>query len=362
MRKGVLVFLLLLAAGLPAASREDTTDPQEVVRLAWFYKPPKNTDLTALVRNFDVFILTRADEPVRDQLKQIGVKAPFLQYLRFDAIEDPRSCNETPHRNQAAHKPGDFCRISAENPHWFMKDNRGQRISSDNYYFMNPMHPGWRNFFLERARDGQEVMGWDGVFLDNVEGSLIKRHKHRAVPAAFPVEKDYVAAIEDCLKYMYEEYFHPQGRPLWGNVISVKNPEVWFKYLKYMDGVMMESFAVDWQKGYRDPQEWQQHLAIAERVQALGKHIILVAQGGRWDLNRQKFAYASYLLVASGNASFRYTLSNQYVESWLYDNYKYRLGAPRGPRYYQAGLWRRNFTNALVSVNPRNHEAAITFR
>src|SRR5262245_17107997 len=117
--KTALVFLsLLLGLALIAGSGEETAavNPPGVVRLAWFYKPPKNKDLVPLVQNFDDFILTKADEPVRDELRKRGVKAPFLQYLRFDAIEDPGSCTRSPHRNQAAYREGDFCRISSENP------------------------------------------------------------------------------------------------------------------------------------------------------------------------------------------------------------------------------------------------------
>jgi len=79
------------------------------IKLAWFYKPPKDNDLEYLAKKYEVFILTKLDEEVRDKLIiDYGVTSPILRYIRFDAIMDPGSCLDQPYRNQVADEIGDF--------------------------------------------------------------------------------------------------------------------------------------------------------------------------------------------------------------------------------------------------------------
>ena len=121
----------------------------------------------------------------------------------------------------------------------------------------------------------------------------------------------------------------------------------------------VESFATDWSDGFREHDDWEQQLELAESVLSQGKTVILVSQGDKNDLDRQKFAFASYLLVANGDAVFRYANSDSYREVWLYDNYKLDLGTPLGKRYQSDGAWRRDFTNGYVTVDPKDHTAEI---
>lgn len=90
-----------------------------------------------------------------------------------------------------------------------------------------------------------------------------------------------------------------------------------------------------------------------------GKTLILVAQGEQDDTELQNFTFASYLLLANGNAFFRYTHAENYREMWLYENYNLEIGTPLGDRYKHKGGWRRDFTNGYVTVNPKNHKAEI---
>lgn len=344
---------------------------QETIQLAWFYRPPdrlaenEEVGLESLLHNFETFILTKNDEPLRDQLREQGVDAPFLQYLALDVIIDPGSCTRQPWRNQVADQPGDFCYISEHHPDWFLLTQDGERMYNDltdgaRSVMMDPGHPGWRAFWLERARLSQETLGWDGVFLDNVEAMLTKRKRRGKLPADYPTDASYQAAIEGFLAYLYSDYFKPEGRPLYANVIEVDEPEVWFRYLRYLDGGMIEGWAVDWADHYLTPSVWEEHLRRAEQTQQQGKHVILVAQGKQEDERRQTFAYASYLLITNGLASFRYTNSEEYDEPWLYDNYQLELGEPLGPRYLEGyGVWKRDFSNGSVQVDFLSHSATI---
>jgi hypothetical protein len=333
----------------------------KVVNLAYFYKPPENSDAATLAHSFNTYILTRADESFRDQLIANGVQAPILQYVRIEAIMDPGSCSAQPYRDNVAYKIGDFCSISQDHPDWFLLDANGNRIKVDGKYFlMDPGNQGWREFWLSRTQESQEQLGWYGVFLDNVEASLSKVIQLGGVPAKYPDDASYQAAILGFLQYIYTSYFQPQDRPLLANIISLADTAVWFNYLQYLDGAMDEAWAVDWHTGYRSVSEWNAELTVAEQTQNNGKYAVLISQGDQSNTNRQNFAFASYLLISNGRAAFRYTNYDNYGKIWLYPDYDIDLGSPLGPRYPQGNLWRRDFTKGSVIVDPVNHTAQIS--
>ncbi len=146
---------------------------------------------------------------------------------------------------------------------------------------------------------------------------------------------------------------------MWGNITAVMEPEARYRVLNYLDGAMIEAFAVDWSDGYRSPEEWEEQLKFAERAQELGKSVILVAQGHRDDLPRQLFALASYLLVNQGRAYFRYADACCYHQPWIYDNYTIDLGAPLGKRYSVGPFVKRDYEHGYVIVDPTLHTARI---
>ena len=332
----------------------------EDIQLAWFYKPPEKDSLPTIAENYDIFVLTHKDEGQRDRLRSLGVKSPIYVYLQLVEIRDPGSCTEGPQGNQVAYEPGDFCEISENHPDWFLLDQNGQRIvTGNNTYYMDPGNPEYRAFWLERAKALREEYDWDGVFIDNVEVSLNKLENAEIAPAKYPNDASYQVAIEGFLKYLYESYFQPNRLPVLANIISVDDWEVWLSYLQYLDGAMIEAFAVDWSNGYRSPTDWKEQMTAAEQALAQEKTLILVSQSGVARPKHQLFSLASYLLVANKNAYFRYADSDDYREISLYENYSLDLGTPLGPRYKDGTFWRRDFTNGIVLVDPKANSAEI---
>jgi hypothetical protein len=360
-KKFVIMAILFAPFLLPFVAT--SIEEKQVARLAWFTKIPNEGTQEQLAKYFDFFIFTKSDEEYREELKAKGVRSTFLQYLLFPAIQNPKSHGGRPYRNQVADRAADFAGLRAKNADWFLYDERGKLLEDDSgYVMMDPANSGWRKFWLERAKESQENLGWDGVFLDNVEASLVKREQRGQMPAKYRDEGSYLAAIESFLHYISQNYFRPSRRLLYANIISIKDRSVWFRYLKHLDGAMYEGFALDW-RGYRQPEEWNEHLEWAEETQKTGKEMILVSQGEKNDLPRQQFAYASYLLIANGKASFRYAHQNHYREVWVYNNYDLELGTPKGARYRKEdGTWCRDFMKGRVCANPQNHKSEITTR
>jgi len=334
--------------------------PFQKIRLAWFYKPPEDNLLPVLAQQFDLFVLTHKDEAERDKLRSLGVKSPIYLYLQLLEIRDPGSCSESPQGNQVAYQVGDFCQISEQYPDWFLLDQSGKRITDNKSFYMDPGNAEYRAFWLQRARALEEQYQWDGLFIDNLEASLSKIMEKGVIPAKYPTDASYQAAIEGFLQYLQQNYFAPRKHPVLANIISIKDRNVWLQFQQYLDGAMIESFAVDWSNAYRPSADWEAQLNAIDQALLQGKMLILVAQAEQPDANREQFALASYLLVANDNTYFRYADSGGYQKVLLFDNYSLNLGKALGPRYKKGSVWQRDFANGHVVVNPKQHSAEIT--
>jgi hypothetical protein len=249
-----------------------------------------------------------------------------------------------------------------------LRDTSGKAISvmegSQRYVWMDPASAGWRDFWLSRVKQSQETLGWDGVFLDNVQAGIGWYQRHNIQLMNYPDDVSFQVAVTGFLSQIYSTYFYPQSRSLQGNIIELpwaSETKTWLSYLRYLDGAMQEDFAMGWRSGeFLTTAQWLDQLTRMEQSQQLGKRVILISQGDQSDLPRQQFAFASYLLIAQGDASFRYTNSvSAYDKVWLYANYATDLGAPKAAKYLVNSVWRRDFTKGYVLVNPVNHTGQI---
>ncbi len=358
----ISVFVLTVGNYKSAQAAAQTAFmPATTINIAHFFKPPNNMDAATAAKNFNMMVLTNGDYTYRDQMAASGFSSTIPEYFRSDGIQDPGSCTATPINNQVAYKTGDFCYISQNNPDWFLLDANGRRITvtpGGQYYRMDPSNPGWREFFLSRVIESQTQHGWSGLFLDNVEGGLSKYYDTK--PAKYPDTASYQAAIAGFLGYLHANYSQKYGRPILGNIVARADDQVWFTYLQYLEGAMQERFAVGWNlTDYLSASSWQHDMDFMEQTQANGKYVILVAPGNQSDLNRQNFAFASYLLISNGRAAFRYSNKDGYRDVWLYNNYRVNLGTPLGGRYQVGTTWRRDFSRGTITVDPGNHTASI---
>jgi hypothetical protein len=346
----------------PEATPEATPQPPlKPLSLAWFYHAPADgVDPGFLAQYFDIFISTRDLASGRDQLKGLGSQAVFYQYVVLNEVLQAETCDAKPYDQQAASRPGDFCRIDRLHPDWFLLTSDAKRIQDkppyDSAWMMDPSNPEWRQFWIERVLE-RDFTGWDGVFLDNLEAN--PRYQADNL-MKYPLPADYQQANLGFLKMIYEE-FHSRGLRVFANILHVTTIDEWQLYLPYLDGVMIENFAVDWESGQRlTEEEWELHMQCAFTAQAQGKEVILVARGESDDIPRQQFALASYYLINNGKAYFRYT-SDDYDEMLWYLNYLIEPGAPLGDLYFDNGLWKRDFENGQVVVDLINQSASINF-
>lgn len=348
------------------------------IQLTWFFIPEENENLERMSEHFDHFVLTKNFEKDRDKLIEWG-EDPVLQYITVDSIDDPCfqarepsgttcDCHRDPRNNNVGWEPNDVCWIRDNHPDWFLRDADGDIIYSgyggnnNPYVILDPGNPGWREFFLERIMYSQEELGWHGIFFDNV-GEIFTAHTGNPVPLRdYPTDKSYQDAMVGFLSYLRSNYFGPEGRPMYANFSALwdRGP-AYYRYLEQLDGVMDEYWAVT-KDGYYPILSFEKRLEGAVRTQELGNTMMLVSQGSRDNYARQRFSLATYLLIATDQAFFRYTSAVQggYDQIWLYDNYDTYLGDPEGSYYREGDKFYRDFTHGRVMVDPINHESSIT--
>lgn len=365
-RKKILVEI---PENLPATNKWFSFTAGDIHQV-FYYKPPVNIPLSELAEKYPAIILTGRDEAERDEIIASGQKNPILRYILFNQIKTQIDCSETPWQNQAAYLPGDYCRINSEHPDWFLRDKRNNIVSENenNYNWMDPLNSEWRAFFTDRAISYQESNQWGGFFFDNVEASWDKPVREGAFSGFkyFTDEESYLDAIAGFLKYSSEKIraIFPD-QPILANIIEINyfssaSLNAVYRYLEYLDGIMIEDFAVDWDSGYKSEAQWEAQMDLIENTQKLGRNVILSSssQNDSGNMDRIAFSLGSYLLVDRGLTVFRY-VENDLQKAVHYNIFDLSLGAPSGYRYQKNGVWYRDFENGTVMIDPAAHSAAI---
>ena len=243
----VILALTLIAGSFTPAQAKEQSAPvmsERLVNLAHFYKPPSNVDAPTLANKFGFVLPTGGDEVFRDKVIANGFTPTIPQYFTFLGIQDPGSCTASPRNNQAAYHAGDFCNISQNHPDWFLLDANGQRIrSKSDIYRMDPGNAEWRSFFLTRVLEWQNRTGWSGLFLDSLEASLAELQRNGTIPAKYPDDASYRAAITGFLQFLRTNYSQPYGRPILANITIGLDDAVWSSYMQYLDGAMQVRWA-----------------------------------------------------------------------------------------------------------------------
>lgn len=365
-RTATLVSTLLPTA-TPTIVPIPPVDVGVIPDLAWFYKPPTDgATLQTIAQYNTTYILTYKDESYRDNLREMGEVVDY-QYVRGEAIHDPdnaflsptQSCLSIPFGNQIAYLPNDACLLRDAHPDWFLRDTSGNVIrTSGGYLLMDFGSEGWQQFFIQRILEMQNLFSWHSIFLDNIPMS--RTHAGRPL-RDYPDDASYQAAVIEFLQALRAGV---GSRAICANIIYQTTDVLFLEYARYFDCVLDEAWSVGWSGGYWSPSKWLSQIVRTEAILAQGINVIAVAQGTPTDLDRFRFAYATYLLVAQNGLSFRYSnaLNSGYRQFWNYVEFDYNLGQPLNTRYLlpDGQTWRRDYSNAVITVNPTTRVGTIT--
>ncbi|MGH9414811.1 MAG: putative glycoside hydrolase [Terriglobales bacterium] len=357
---------------------------------AYFYKPPADhTSVAFMAHHFQLILLTHEDEAYMAQLRHDGYRGPILQTVAANEAEGPgpyanakANCDAAyvPYHRTVADRRGVFC--SKIHPHesWFLHNRHGQRLYTRHQsgngvwrtvYEMNPGSRGWRRFVIARLRQYRSHLRFDGFFFDNVDLSragLLRQMADQGGVAEYANDAQFRAAVAGDLAAIRAAF---PGVPLWANLTH--DPEErgdWNAYLPYLNGVMVEDFALGWKDAALPPPAGLAQLANIQSALAHGNSVLVVAQGSEQDQLRRRFtlALAWALLPARGKLYYRYNNAgtDDYRQVWWSQLYRFIPAEALGPlqcqhmqcsRLYSGGMLTLDFAHTRISL-PRYWFAA----
>jgi Hypothetical glycosyl hydrolase family 15 len=245
---------------------------------------------------------------------------------------------------------------------WFLRGANQNPLVFKSYPRANVMDVG--NVAYQDAgatRVGREAKadGFDGVFLDDANASLrwvIAGGSGACV--TYPTTAKWQAAVYSFLSNVAPQ-LHQAGLLVLANIGgSTITPGLWQKWNRPIDGAMEEAFTDGWTG--RDSianSQWREKLGHASWSEAAGKisldHAVTRTRGGA------RYALATMLLVADGENVF--SASSDYSHELWWPEYATMnaLGRPIGAyRVLGNGVYRRDFSNGVVLVNPQSRAAS----
>lgn len=256
------------------------------------------------------------------------------------------------------------------NPDWVMRDPSGSWLyiswgcngSTCPQYAGDFSNQGFRQWWVNNARQ-IVAKGYKGLWIDDVNMDF--RISNGAGNPVVPLDRNTGQPMtEDNWRRYMAEFMEYIRSSLPG--VELLHNSVWYTGGPSRDAnsyVQREIAAADdinIEAGINDPGltggtgVWSVNavLAYADRVNAMGKHVIIdgIAQGNAWDTAGKEYGLAGYFLVSNGNDLLGDWGNVADPGNW-WAGFNVQLGSPTGGRSYSNGLYRRDFTGGIVLLN-----------
>jgi len=249
---------------------------------------------------------------------------------------------------------------------WFLHNALGQRHHdrTSNWDIHDLRHPGFREYWVSSVIADMRVAGAQGVFADSfdagVSGYGITPPDPRFVdttpanPAAWPNGVTWAQQKADFIAFVTDRFQETPERFLFVPNITLGTAWWWPDYRR-IDGAMFEGFTL----GLR-PVDWVRSMNRALELSRAGK--FLIAQGYPKTIDERLFLLVSYLLI-KGTRTF---INNAGGGLNYFPEYELALGPPVDPlaadvaRYAWAGLYKREFRDAIALINPSASRVTVT--
>jgi len=245
---------------------------------------------------------------------------------------------------------------ASSHPEWFLDDTLGRRIEWSDYPGVWQMDVGsasYQDTWLANVRGELERYGWDGVMLDDANPDPTWHLGGRTI-AKYPTIPSYTAATRSFLARVCPGIVSAGFLALPN--ISSTTPEIWRDWIRLCSGAMQE-YWTKW--GTADTlhfggSDWAARQRFLQITQEENRVFLGVTYAPHTDLRSMRYARASFLLDWDGSSRSAMVFEpttpeaqDPYNREWTID-----VGLPAGARYSVGGVWRRNFTNGVVVVNP----------
>jgi Hypothetical glycosyl hydrolase family 15 len=293
------------------------------------------------------------------QIAAIKRRSPGTQVLVY---KDMASTRDDTTRQTDISTGVSYAYANRYHPEWFLKDTSGRRVNWADWPHSWQMDVGSRSYQRTWARNVAGELrrrGWDGVFLDGISRTMqYPWYLNGRVLAKYPGPNDYARATTRFLGRVGPAL--RRRHLVVGNINDASLP-LWRRWIRFTSGVSKEW----WTKsnagrdvGMLTGADWAFQTQLLREAQARHKIFIAIAYGPADDAPAMDYARASFLLFARGpRTAFSYAPLcgvEPTTPRWRQD-----VGTATGAATQAGGIWRRQFADGLVIVNPSS-SASVT--
>ncbi|CAM4403619.1 putative glycoside hydrolase [Zobellia nedashkovskayae] len=251
-----------------------------------------------------------------------------------------------------------FQYADTNHPEWFLLDTNENRLEYTGYPDHWQMDIGNTEYQQQWANQvGEELVtnDWDGVLMDNAIYTLDTYHEN-VFPKNYETNTEFQLAYKSMLTTI-------NTRLKTDNKIGIANitntrlyPGVWESYMQHLDGGLDEWWLVfsngNYLSDYTEGFVPQINEVVTNEVE--NKITLVQPHSSTSDNQGFYYAFASYWLVNDGNTYFsEQEVTDAYNEPspWR-EEYTWNFGKADNT-YFQveSGVYRRNFSHAIVLVN-----------
>jgi hypothetical protein len=323
--------------------------------------------------HYEIFQLSALRADLVPIIKKHNPSAKVLMYLANSlttvaTLQDPGSIDE---------ENTDW--ILKNHPDWFLKGSDGRPIQGTSWspkYWPDPGNIGWQAFFVRKVNQVLKTTGglWDGVlfdeFLSTHTGHTASYLGSSGKQANYASDEAFRQAQLEFLRYVAPRL----SVPILPNVDSpvlvpntpAFNPEFFTEVQRIAGGAEAEVFVLHApnQHGFLDKAMVEVYLDRARKTPP-GKIMVLSSPTAdlEGNIERTLYAYFTYLLVASPGQAIYWAFKegDSSVPHFWFKEFDLDLGPPRGDMQTVGSLWKREFANAAVVVNPNQEAASFAF-
>jgi len=301
----------------------------------------------ALNRNFDVMIVgPEANLSLLDPLTTTLVAGPAMLYSNSLAYPDDWTVINS-HEDWFLHSSPDAS-----------PQSRIPLSGSYTYqFYMNVGSQGWRDFVVGKYAALSTIPAADGLFVDGV---MLPSEYASLLGSAYP-SYDAAAYESEALDFIYAV------KDVAASKLVLVNSELSKAFTLAADGATCEGF-VHFGGQHNDTQitrnQWLRHLGLIGDRDLDGK-ILLVGSGSADSTlaSMVEYCYASFLLGYNAQAYccfYWYTTGDHDVVTmnW-FPVWEMDVGEPSGDFYETNGVFRRDFSNGTVLVNPNDSGSPV---
>jgi hypothetical protein len=320
---------------------------------------PSRDQLVFAASRYNVVVLNAWETASARLLKELN---PRITVLVYKDLASTRSYAVRSGSDDAFLPSG--VGYAAADPEWFATDKQGRRIEWTPYaghWQMKVWDPGYIDAWVANVRRELKTSGvWDGVFADN-DMSTLSWYSHALLEGTTTQEQSD-ALLRSGLDELIRKAgaaLNSDGKLLVPNVSDGRlDLSRWDASSKF-GGAMDENFAhwgTDASSGFVTtwgPSGW-----VGQTRELSAPLTLLVTKGSPNDVQAMRYGYGSALVRAEGRVVWTPESGGSYGSPEWFAWQSVNLGLPiSSGAPTSSGVWRRDFINGVVLVNPTTTSA-----